>query len=113
FIKDVALDWDETKILEAEIGDYLTIARKTKGKEEWFIGGITDENARTSSITLDFLKANVQYEATIYSDAPDAHWQQNPKAYQIKKETVGSTSTLNLQLAPGGGYAIHIKPSAK
>ncbi len=110
FIKDVALDWDETKILEAEIGDYLTIARKAKGKEDWFIGGITDEHARTSSIRLDFLNPNQQYEATIYSDASDAHWEHNPKAYQIKKELVTSQSTLNIALAPGGGYAIHLKP---
>lgn len=111
FIKDVALDWDDTKILEAEVGDYLTIARKTKGKEEWFIGGITDENARTSTITLDFLNPKLQYEATIYSDAPDAHWETNPKAYQIRTEAVRSNSTLTIQLAPGGGYAIHLKPS--
>lgn len=109
FIKDVALDWDETQVLEAEIGDHLTIARKAKGKEDWFIGGITDENVRTSRITLGFLNPKQQYEATIYSDAPDAHWEQNPKAYQIKKEQVNSLSTLNIALAPGGGYAIHLK----
>jgi hypothetical protein len=113
FIKDVALDWDETKILEAEIGDYLTIARKAKGKDTWFIGGITDENRRTSIIKLDFLNRNLQYEATIYSDAPDAHWEQNPKAYQIKTQFVRATDTLEIQLAPGGGYAIHLKPSTK
>ncbi len=110
FIKDVALDWDETKILEAEIGDYLTVARKAKGKDNWFIGGITDENARTSRITLDFLNRNLQYETTIYSDAPDAHWEQNPKAYQIKTQLVRTGDTLEIQLAPGGGYAIHLKP---
>jgi len=113
FIKDVALDWDETKVLEAEIGDYLTIARKAKGKETWFIGGITDENARTSIITLDFLNRNLQYEATIYSDAPDAHWERNPKAYQIKTQLVRHGDTLDIQLAPGGGYAICLKPLSR
>jgi len=99
--------------LEAEIGDYLTIARKAKGKQTWFIGGITDENARTSIITLDFLNRNLQYEATIYSDAPDAHWERNPKAYQIKTQLVRHGDTLDIQLAPGGGYAICLKPLSR
>ena len=110
FIKDVAVDWDDTKILEAEPGDYLTIARKAKGTEDWFIGGITDENSRESNITLNFLQPKVKYVATIYKDATDAHYKNNPKAYQITTETVDSKSKLKIKLAEGGGYAISLKP---
>jgi hypothetical protein len=106
FIKDVALDWDDTRILEAEPGDYVTIARKTKGKDEWFLGAITDENVRVSEIRLDFLTPEKKYLAIMYEDAPTAHWQKNPKAYQIRKMNVTSKSKLKLALAPGGGTAI-------
>lgn len=108
FIKDVAVDWDDTKILEAEPGDYITTARKAKGKNTWFIGGITDENARTSSIKLDFLDQGKKYTATIYRDADDADWQKNPEAYTIEKIDVDNTSSLTVKLAPGGGYAVSI-----
>jgi hypothetical protein len=113
FIKDVAVDWDDTKILEAEPGDYVTIARKAKGTENWFIGGITDENARESNITLNFLQPKVKYIATIYKDASDAHYKNNPKAYQITTETVDSKSKLKIKLVEGGGYAISLKPVKK
>jgi glucan 1,4-alpha-glucosidase len=109
FIKDVAVDWDASYILEAEPGDYITIARKAKGKEEWFVGGITDENARTANVPFDFLPAGKKFEATIYSDGKDASWDKNPQSYSIKKVTVTSKSKLKLPIARGGGVAISIK----
>ncbi|TRX36052.1 glycoside hydrolase family 97 protein [Flavobacterium sp. ZT3R18] len=110
FIKDVALDWDDTKILEAEPGDYLTIVRKAKGKELWFLGAITDESARKSEIKLDFLTKGQKYKAIIYEDAKDADWKNNPMAYKIKTVEVTSKSKINLALAPGGGTAISFEP---
>lgn len=109
FIEDVPVDWDDTKVLEAEPGDYLTIARKEKGGNDWYLGGITDENARVSIIKLDFLDPNKKYEATIYKDAPDAHWKTNPEAYIIEKATLDHKSQLSIPLAAGGGYAIRLK----
>ena len=108
FIKDVAVDWDDTKIIEAEPGDYITIARKQKGKDVWFIGAITDENKRLASIPLNFLDKGKKYIATIYRDADNADWKNNPEAYQIDKRNVDNTSILNLKLAPGGGAAVSI-----
>lgn len=108
FIKDVAIDWDDTKILEAEPGDYITIARKAKGREDWFVGCTVDENGYTSAISFDFLTKGKTYIATIYSDAPNAHYLDNPQAYQIRKVLVNSKSKLKQQCAPGGGYAISI-----
>lgn len=110
FIKDVALDWDDSIYLEAEPGDFLTVARKTKGKDTWFLGAVTDENARKSTVALDFLPKGQKFKATIYEDAPDAHWEKNPKAYKIKTVEVTSQSKINLNLAPGGGTAISFKP---
>ena len=108
FIKDVAIDWDETKYLEAEPGDYLTIARKAKGSNNWFVGGITDENARTAHLSLNFLQPGKAYVATLYADAKDADYQTNPTAYQIKKGVVTSDSQLNIDLARSGGFALSI-----
>ena len=110
FIKDVAVDWDDSKILEAEPGDYITIARKAKGTSDWFIGAITDENARTASFPLNFLDKGKKYVATIYADADNADWKENPMAYQIHKYLVGDGTKLNLKLANGGGAAVSIKP---
>lgn len=110
FIKDVELDWDDTKILEAEPGDYITIARKTKGKETWFLGAITDENPRSTELKMDFLTPGKKYKATIYEDAKTAHWEKNPKAYQIRTVEVTSKSKLKLNLAAGGGTAISFMP---
>ncbi len=110
FIKDVAVDWDESKYLEAEPGDYLTVARKTKGKETWFLGSITDENARKSEIKLDFLTKGKKYKAIIYEDAKDADWKKNPIAYKISTIEVTSKSKIKLNLAPGGGTAISFEP---
>jgi hypothetical protein len=106
FIKDVAADWDESKYLQAEPGDYITIARKAKGKESWFLGAITDENSRKTNIALDFLTSGKKYKAIIYEDAKDADWKTNPIAYKIRTIVVTSRSKINLNLAPGGGTAI-------
>lgn len=108
FIKDVAIDWDESKYLEAEPGDYITVARKAKGTNNWFVGCTTDENGHTSRLALDFLDAGKKYTATIYADAPDAHYEKNPQAYTIKRMNVTNKTKLTLKAAPGGGYAISI-----
>jgi hypothetical protein len=110
FIKDVEVDWDKTEILEAEPGDYVTIARKAKGKESWFLGAITDENPRNTEISLNFLTPGKKYKATIYQDGKDAHWEKNPKAYSIKTIEVTAKTKLKLNLAAGGGTAISFFP---
>jgi hypothetical protein len=110
FIKDVAVDWDDTKILEAEPGDYVTIARKAKGKNNWFVGAITDEHKRSTDISLSFLDKDKKYMATIYADAANADVNGNPEAYQITRQTVDATSTLHLTLANGGGAAVSLIP---
>lgn len=109
FIKDVAVDWDNTYILEAEPGDYITIARKAKGKNEWYIGSITDENPREAVIDLSFLPQGNTYEATIYADGEGADWRTNPQSYVISKKIVTSETSLKQKLAPSGGVAISIK----
>ena len=110
FIKDVPADWQETKYIEAEPGDYITVARKDKKSEKWFLGAITDENARQTEIKLDFLSPNKKYEAIIYQDGKDADWEKNPKSYAIKTIQVTSKSKIKLLLAKGGGTAISFKP---
>jgi hypothetical protein len=110
FIKDVAVDWDDSKYLQAEPGDYLTIVRKAKGKQSWFLGAITDENARQTEIKLDFLTKGKKYKVTIYEDAKDADWKNNPIAYTIRTIEVTSNSKIKLSLAPGGGTAISFEP---
>ena len=109
FIKDVAVDWDHTYILEAEPGDYITIARKAKDKNEWFVGGITDENSREAVIDLSFLPAGKKYQATIYTDGKSADWRTNPKEYVISTRKVNHKTKLKQKLAPSGGVAISIK----
>ncbi|MBF9238501.1 glycoside hydrolase family 97 protein [Hymenobacter sp. BT683] len=113
FIEDVAVDWDDTRILAAEPGDHLTTVRKAKGKDEWYLGSITDENARKQPIKLNFLTPGQRYEATIYADGTGADWQKNPMAYRITRQVVTSKSALTLQLAPGGGAAVSFKPVKK
>jgi hypothetical protein len=140
FIKDVAVDWEQSKYLLAEPGDYIVVARQVKkssldkaskslatlangkkvyvngatafckgNKDVWFVGGVTDENKRTLSFSLDFLIPGKHYEATVYEDAPDADYEKNPEAYSILKKTVDSTTILNMTMARGGGFAISIK----
>jgi glucan 1,4-alpha-glucosidase len=113
FIKDVALDWDDSQYLEAEPGQYITVARKTKGKSSWFVGNVNGETPRTSTILFDFLDANKSYIATIYSDGKDAHYKTNPQAYSIRKVIVNNKSKLAQWSAPGGGYAISITEAGK
>lgn len=108
FIKDVAIDWDESVYLEAEPGDYITVARKEKGSNNWFVGNVNGNEARTSNITFDFLDKDKKYMATIYADAKDAHYKPNPQAYTIKTKKVTSKSKLSQVSVPGGGYAISI-----
>jgi glucan 1,4-alpha-glucosidase len=111
FIKDVAVDWDETRIIEAEPGDFLTIARKAKNKNEWFVGAITDENARAASVSLDFLASGQTFVAAVYADAANADWQINPTAYEVKSYLVNNQTVLKLALAKGGGAAVSLKPA--
>lgn len=113
FIKDVALDWDESRYLEAEPGYYLTIARKEKGSSNWFVGNVNGTSERVSNINFGFLDAGKTYIATIYSDAKDAHYRNNPQAYTIRKVAVTSKSKLSQMSAPGGGYAISLKEASK
>lgn len=108
FIKDVAVDWDESVYLEAEPGDYITVARKAKGTGNWFVGNTSDENGHESKLKLDFLDKDKKYVATIYADAKDASWEHNPQAYTITKGIVTSRTELKLKAASGGGYAISI-----
>jgi len=109
FIKDVAVDWDATYVLEAEPGDYITMARKAKSKDEWYLGAITDENARTATINFDFLPKGKTYTATIYADGADASFDKNPQSYGIRTIKVTNKTKLTQKLAPGGGAAISIK----
>jgi glucan 1,4-alpha-glucosidase len=110
FIKDVPVDWDETKYLAAEPGDFVTIARKGKGTDNWFIGSISDENARDITIDLSFLDKTKKYTATIYADGKTASWDVNPESYQITTQKVNAKTKLKVKLAPGGGCAVSIKP---
>jgi hypothetical protein len=110
FIKDVAVDWQDSKYLEAEPGDYLTVVRKAKNSEKWFLGAITDENARKTKLSMDFLTKGQKYKAIIYQDGKTAHWESNPKSYEIKTLTVTAKSKIELNLVPGGGTAISFEP---
>lgn len=108
FIKDVAVDWSESKYIEAEPGDFITVARKAKGTNNWFVGNVNGETPRTSNIDFSFLEKGKKYTATIYADAKEAHYKTNPQAYTIKKIAVTNKSKLSQLSAPGGGYAISI-----
>ena len=109
FIKDVPVDWQESVYLEAEPGRYITVARKDKHSDNWYIGNTSNENGHTSELLLNFLDKNKKYKATIYADAKNADWQTNPKAYTITKQKVNAKTKLKLTAAKGGGYAISIK----
>lgn len=108
FIRDVAVDWDDSKYLEAEPGDYITVARKAKGTDNWFVGGKCDERGHRAVVKLDFLDKGRKYECTIYKDAKDADYEKNPKAYTIVKKTVKKGDVLKIDEAPGGGFAMSI-----
>jgi alpha-glucosidase len=111
FIRDVAVDWDTTRVIEGRIGDYVVVARKARNSPEWFVGAITDEEARTFTVPLSFLPRGRSYVAEIYADGPNAHWLTNPLPVAISRRPVTSASTLRVVLAPGGGQAIRIRPA--
>ncbi len=110
FIRDVALDWDDSRYIDAEPGEYITVARKAKGTDNWFIGGKCNEKGHKVDVKLDFLDKGRKYEAIIYADAKDANYETNPAAYTITKKTVKQGDVLKMTEAPGGGFAISIKP---
>lgn len=112
FIKEVAVDWDDSKYLEAEPGQYITVARKAKGTDNWFLGNVNGETPRVSIIDLGFLEKGKKYTATIYADTKDAHYKTNPQAYAIRSVVVNSKSKLSQYSAPGGGYAVSFYPIA-
>ncbi len=111
FIRDVAVDWDTTVVIDGEIGDHVIVARKEKGADQWFLGAITDEEARTFDVPLSFLTPGWRYVAEIYADGPGAHWLTNPLPVTITRRAVTSASRLRAVLAPGGGQAIRIRPA--
>lgn len=113
FIRDVAVDWDTTRVLSGRIGDYVAVARRERGGQSWFVGAITDEEPRTLDIPLSFLAPGRRYVAEIYADGPGAHWLTNPLPVSITRRNVTSTERLRLVLAPGGGQAIRIRPVGK
>jgi alpha-glucosidase len=109
FIRDVAVDWDTTRVLAGKIGDFVVVARKERGKPNWFVGAITDEEARTFTVPLSFLPIG-KYVAEIYADGPGANWLTNPLPVTITRQNVTPATRLTLRLAPGGGQAIRIRP---
>jgi alpha-glucosidase len=111
FIRDVAVDWDTTRVLDARIGDYVAVARRERGGQTWFVGAITDEESRTLDLPLSFLTPGRRYVAEIYADGPNANWLDNPLPVAITRRTVTSATRLRLVLAPGGGQAIRIRPA--
>jgi alpha-glucosidase len=111
FIRDVAVDWDTTKVIDGYIGDYVIVARKERGGPDWFLGAITDESARTFDVPLSFLPKGQSFVAEIYADGPSANWETNPLPVTISKRTVTSTTRLHIALAPGGGQAIRFRPA--
>lgn len=113
FIRDVATDWDDSRYLEAEPARYITVARKAKGTDRWFIGGKCNEDGHQSDLRLDFLDKGKKYVCTVYTDAKDADYEKNPKAYTISRRTVKQGDRLRLKMAPGGGFAVSLFPVAK
>ncbi|HET7234690.1 MAG TPA: glycoside hydrolase family 97 protein [Longimicrobium sp.] len=111
FIRDVAVDWDTTRVIEGRIGDYVIVARKQKGADSWFLGAITDEEGRTFNVPLNFLAPGRRYVAEIYADGPGANWRDNPLPVAISRQDVTSATNLHVVLAPGGGQAIRIRPA--
>jgi len=111
FIKDVAVDWDTSRVIDGKIGDYVIVARKQKSSPQWFLGAITDEEARTFNVPLTFLDRGRSYIADIYADGPGANWLTNPTAVAISHRTVTRNSVLRIAMAPGGGQAIRIRPA--
>jgi alpha-glucosidase len=113
FIRSVPVDWEETRVVNGAIGDFVTIARRERGGEGWFLGSITDENPRAFEVPLDFLTPGVDYTAFVYADAPGADYRGNPKAVRITRERVSADTVLRVDLAPGGGLAVRFRPLAR
>ena len=113
FIVDVPVEWAESRYLSAEPGDYIVIARKDKNSPKWFVGGVTDENQRTMNVAFNFLDKGKQYVATVYADAPDADYENNPEAYRIVEGKVTAKSVAKIFMARGGGFAISIREATK
>jgi alpha-glucosidase len=111
FIRDVAVDWETSKTIDGKIGDYVIVARKAKANDDWFLGAITDEEARTFSVPLNFLTPGRKYVAEIYADGPGADWSSNPLPVAISKRNVDSKTNLSVVLAPGGGQAVRFTPA--
>jgi alpha-glucosidase len=111
FIRDVAVDWDTTRVIDGRIGDYVVVARRERGGQSWFLGAITDEERRTFEVPLSFLVPGRRYVAEIYADGPKANWVDNPLPVTISRRAVTSASRLHMVLAPGGGQAIRIRPA--
>ena len=111
FIRDVAVDWDTTRVLDARIGDYVAVARRERNGQTWYIGAITDETARTLEVPLSFLTPGKQYLAEVYADGPKANWLDNPLPVTITRSTVTSMTRLRIVMAPGGGQAIRLRPA--
>jgi alpha-glucosidase len=114
FIRDVAVDWEETRVLEGKIGDYVVVARKARGAAsggEWFLGAITDEEGRTFDVPLSFLPKGERFVAEVYADGPGAHWLSNPLPVAITRRPVTAETRLRLVLAPGGGQAVRFRPA--
>jgi len=109
FIRDVAVDWDTTRVIDGAIGDYVLVARRQRGTTTWFVGAITDEVARTFTVPLDFLTPGKRYEAEVYADGQNADWRTNPLPVSISRHAVTSGTRLTVALAPGGGQAIRIR----
>ena len=109
FIQDVPVDWSESRYLDAEPGEYIIVARKDKNSDNWFAGGVANADGHSDTLSLDFLDSGAQYEATIYADAPDAHYDTNPEAYVISRRTVSASDSIPVHMAPGGGFAISFR----
>jgi hypothetical protein len=108
FITDVGVDWEESRVLDGEVGDFVVITRKERGTDNWFVGGITDENERNITINFDFLDEGADYKAILYKDGPGAHWDDNPESIDIEERVVDFSSMLEIRLAPGGGIAVSV-----
>jgi alpha-glucosidase len=111
FIRDVAVDWDTTRVIDGAIGDYVVVARRERGGQTWFLGAITDEQPRSFDVPLTFLTPGRRYVAEIYADGPHANWIDDPLPVTISRRPVTSATRLHLALAPGGGQAIRIRPA--
>jgi hypothetical protein len=109
FIRDVGVDWEKSLVLNGEVGDYVTIARKERNTGDWFVGGITDENSREIELSFNFLDESENYDVIIYKDGENAHWDNNPLDIDIATIEINNSSTLKVKLAQGGGFAISIK----